>query len=82
MGNIIHKIYCICNLYYPLLLLAAGKRPGVFRRGTRTGNLLEIAGRSGRSAGVKAQTGLLQSQLEYAQAEDELNEAIGQNANK
>jgi hypothetical protein len=30
----------------------------------------------------EAQTGLLQSQLEYAQAQDELNEAIGQIANK
>jgi len=64
-------------------LLAARKEARrVSTQGLEQGTYLRSQAEVAVAQESEAQTGLLQSQLEYAQAEDELNEAIGQNANK
>ena len=64
-------------------LLAARKEARrVSTQGLEQGTYLRSQAEVAMAQESEAQTGLLQSQLEYAQAEDELNEAIGQNANK
>jgi outer membrane protein TolC len=64
-------------------LLAARKEARrVSTQGLEQGTYLRSQAEVAVAKESEAQTGLLQSQLEYAQAEDELNEAIGQNANK
>jgi outer membrane protein TolC len=64
-------------------LLAARKEARrVSTQGLEQGTYLRSQAEVAVAQESEAQTGLLQSQLEYAQAKDELNEAIGQNANK
>jgi hypothetical protein len=64
-------------------LLAARKEARrVSAKGLEQGTYLRSQAEGAVAEESQAQTLLLQSQLEYAQAHDELNEAIGQNANE
>jgi len=64
-------------------LLAARKEARrVSVQGLQQGTHLRSQAEVAMAQESEAQTGLLQSQLEYAQAQDELNEAIGQIADK
>jgi outer membrane protein TolC len=51
-------------------------------QGLQRGTYLRSQAEAAVAQESEAQTQLLQSQLEYAQAQDELNEAMGQNANE
>jgi outer membrane protein TolC len=64
-------------------LLAARKEARrVSTQGMQRGTHLQSQAEAAVAQESEAQTQLLQSQLEYAQAQDELNEAIGQSANE
>src|SRR5215469_10926021 len=63
-------------------LLAARKETRrVSAQGLEKGTYLPSQAKAAVAQELDAQTQLLQSQLEYAEANDELNEAIGQSAN-
>jgi outer membrane protein TolC len=64
-------------------LLAARKEARrVSTQGLQRGTHLQSQAEAAIAQESEAETQLLQSQLEYAQAQDELNEAIGQSANE
>jgi hypothetical protein len=64
-------------------LLAARKEARrVSAQGLEQGTYLRSQSDAAVAQESEAQTVLLQSQLEYAQAQDELNEAIGRNASE
>ena len=64
------------------LLTARKEARRVSAQGLEQGTYLRSQAESTVAQESQAQTQLLQSQLEYAQAQDELNEAIGQSANE
>lgn len=64
------------------LLAARKEERRVSVQGLEQGTYLRSQSEVAMAQESEAQTGLLQSQLEYAQAQDELKEAIGQIANK
>lgn len=64
------------------LLAARQEARRVSAQGLLQGTYLRSQAEAAVAQESEAQTQLLRSQLEYAQAHDELNEAIGQSANE
>jgi hypothetical protein len=64
------------------LLAARKEAQRVSARGLEQGTYLRSQAEVAVAQESEAQTLLLQSHLEYAQAQDELNEAIGRSANE